>query len=89
MKIIKKIGKTLVGQKIIGFLIFLISKFVFYSIKWDCVDKKTKDLIFTNKTSYIFCCWHSRLFLGPYFLPKGTLTKSPDFNNDSKFDGTI
>ena len=70
MKIIKKIGKTLVGQKIIGFLIFLISKFVFYSIKWDCVDKKTKDLIFTNKTSYIFCCWHSRLFLGPYFLPK-------------------
>ena len=70
MKIIKKIGKTLVGQKIIGFLIFLITKFVFCSIKWDCIDKKTKDLIFKNKRSYIFCCWHNRLFLGPYFLPK-------------------
>ena len=70
MKIIKRIGKTSVGQKIIGFLIFLITKFVFRSIKWDCIDRKTKDLIFKNKTSYIFCCWHNKLFLGPYFLPK-------------------
>ena len=73
MKIIKRIGKTSVGQKIIGFLIFLITKFVFCSIKWDCIDKKTKDLIFKNKRSYIFCCWHNRLFLGPYFLPKNLI----------------
>ena len=73
MKIIKKISKTSIGQKTLGFFIFLISKFIYLTIKWDCLDIKTKDLIFNNKKSYIFCCWHNRLFLGPYLLPKNVI----------------
>ena len=73
MKIIKKISKTESGQKVIGLLIFAISKLIFFSIQWDCFDKETKNLIFNNKKPYIFCCWHNRLFLGPYFLPKNII----------------
>ncbi len=70
MNIIKKFSKNSFGQKIIGIIVFLISKFIFHSIRWDCLSKKEKKIIFKKKQSYIFCCWHNRLFLGPYFLPK-------------------
>ena len=54
MKLVKRISKTILGQKIIRLLVFLISKFIFFSIKWDCVDKNTKNLIFNNNKAYIF-----------------------------------
>ncbi len=68
MNIVKKFTKSLIGQKIVGFIIFLLTKSVFLSIKWRFFENK--NLTFKNNTPYIFCCWHNRLFLGPYFLPK-------------------
>ena len=70
MKLIKRINKSSVGQKVLGFIIFIITKFIFTSIKWECLDLDNKNLIFKNKKPYIFCCWHNKLFLGPHFLPK-------------------
>ncbi len=69
MKIIKRISKTKLGQKTIGFLVYLVTKLVFLSISWKCEDPLTKKIIFKKKKSYIFCCWHNKLFVGPYFLP--------------------
>ncbi len=70
MKLIKRINKSSIGQKILGFFIFVITKFIFYSIRWNCLDLNNKNLIFKSKKTYIFCCWHNKLFLGPHFLPK-------------------
>ena len=70
MNVIKKLTKNIFGQKIIGFLIFVITKFIFHSIRWNCLSKKNQDIIFKKKQPYIFCCWHNRLFQGPYLLPK-------------------
>ena len=70
MNIIKKITKNVFGQKIIGFIVYLITKFIFYSIRWSQLKDNNKDIIFKKKQPYIFCCWHNRLFLGPYLLPK-------------------
>ena len=86
MKLVKRISKTILGQKIIRLLVFLISKFIFFSIKWDCVDKNTKNLIFNNNKAYIFCSWHNRLFLGPYFLPKNRVINVLQSNHS---DGMI
>jgi len=70
MKLIKRINKSLIGQKVLGFVIFIITKFIFFSIRWECLDINNKNLIFNSKKPYIFCCWHNKLFLGPHFLPK-------------------
>tara|TARA_B100001175_G_scaffold296785_1_gene285984 strand:- start:491 stop:1153 length:663 start_codon:yes stop_codon:yes gene_type:complete len=70
MKLIKRISKSLIGQKFLGFIIFIITKFIFTSIRWKCLDISNKNLIYNSKKPYIFCCWHNKLFLGPYFLPK-------------------
>ena len=45
MNIIKKLTKNIFGQKIIGFLIFVITKFIFHSIRWNCLSKKNQDII--------------------------------------------
>ena len=70
MNIIKKFSKNPIGQKIIGYIVFLITKSIFHSIRWNCLSKGDKDKIFKEKQPYIFCCWHNRLFLGPYLLPQ-------------------
>ncbi len=70
MKIIKRFSKTYFGQVVVGITVFIITKFTYFSIKWKCLDLETKNKIFYKKKPLIFFCWHNRLFLGPYFLPK-------------------
>jgi lysophospholipid acyltransferase (LPLAT)-like uncharacterized protein len=73
MRILKRFSKTKYGQKSIGFLFYLITKFICFSIRWKCYDKDQKSNIFNNKNQYIFCCWHNRLFLGPHLLPRNRI----------------
>ena len=73
MRILKRFSKTKYGQKSIGFLFYLITKFICFSIKWKCYDEDQKSNIFNNKNQYIFCCWHNRLFLGPHLLPRNRI----------------
>ena len=70
MRISKRFSKTKIGQKCIGFVFYLITKLIFISIKWKCINEENKSDIFKNKSPYIFCCWHNRLFLGPHLLPR-------------------
>jgi len=73
MRILKRFSKTKYGQKSIGFLFYLITKFIYFSIRFKCYDEKKKSNIFNNKNQYIFCCWHNRLFLGPHLLPRNRI----------------
>ena len=73
MRILKRFSKTKYGQKSIGFLFYLITKFTCFSIRWKCCDEDQKSNIFNNKNQYIFCCWHNRLFLGPHLLPRNRI----------------
>ena len=73
MRILKRFGKTKYGQKSIGFLFYLITKFIYFSVRWKCYDEEQKSNIFNNKNQYIFCCWHNRLFLGPHLLPRNRI----------------
>ena len=73
MRILKRFSKTKYGQKSIGFLFYLMTKFICFSIKWKCYDEIQKSNIFNNKNQYIFCCWHNRLFLGPHLLPRNRI----------------
>ena len=73
MRILKRFSKTKYGQKSIGFLFYLITKFICFSIRWKCYDEDQKSNIFNNKDQYIFCCWHNRLFLGPHLLPRNRI----------------
>ena len=73
MRILKRFSKTKYGQKSIGFLFYLITKFICFSIRWKCYDEDQKSNIINNKDQYIFCCWHNRLFLGPHLLPRNRI----------------
>ena len=73
MRILKRFSKTKYGQKSIGFLFYLITKFICFSIRWKCYHEDQKSNIFNNKNQYIFCCWHNRLFLGPHLLPRNRI----------------
>ena len=73
MRILKRFSKTKYGQKSIGFLFYLITKFICFSIRWKCYDEDQKSNIFNKKNQYIFCCWHNRLFLGPHLLPRNRI----------------
>ena len=73
MRILKRFSKTKYGQKSIGFLFYLITKFICFSIRWKCYDEDQKSKIINNKDQYIFCCWHNRLFLGPHLLPRNRI----------------
>jgi len=73
MRILKRFSKTKYGQKSIGFLFYLITKFIYFSIRLKCYDEEQKSNIFNNKSQYIFCCWHNRLFLGPHLLPRNRI----------------
>jgi lysophospholipid acyltransferase (LPLAT)-like uncharacterized protein len=73
MRILKRFSKTKYGQKSIGFLFYLITKFTCFSIRWKCYHEDQKSNIFNNKNQYIFCCWHNRLFLGPHLLPRNRI----------------
>ena len=81
MKIIKRISKTQIGHTIIGYLIFLITRFVFKSISWECLNIKNQKFILDTNKPLIFCCWHNRLFLGPHFLPKSFLINALQSNH--------
>jgi len=73
MRILKRFSKTKYGQKSIGFLFYLITKFICFSIRWKCYDEDQKSNVINNKDQYIFCCWHNRLFLGPHLLPRNRI----------------
>ena len=73
MRIIKRFSKTSFGQKIIGFLFYLITKIIFLSIRWKFYNEDQKSNIFNVDNQYIFCCWHNRLFLGPHLLPRNRI----------------
>ena len=73
MRILKRFSKTKYGQKSIGFLFYLITKIIYFSIRFKCYDEEKKSNIFNNKNQYIFCCWHNRLFLGPHLLPRNRI----------------
>ena len=70
MRIFKSFSKTSIGQKLIGFLFYFITKLISRSIKWEYFEQSRKTTIFDDKHKYIFCCWHNRLFLGPHLLPR-------------------
>ena len=70
MKFIKKISKNKIGQKLLGYFVYFITKTTFKSVNWKCLDLNTKNDIFSKNNSFIFCTWHNRLYCGPYFLPK-------------------
>ena len=73
MRIIKRFSKTSFGQKLIGFLFYLITKISFLSIRWKYFNEDQKSNIFNVDNQYIFCCWHNRLFLGPHLLPRNRI----------------
>ena len=73
MRIIKRFSKTSFGQKLIGFLFYLITKISFLSIRWKYFNEDQKYNIFNVDNQYIFCCWHNRLFLGPHLLPRNRI----------------
>ena len=54
MRILKRFSKTKYGQKSIGFLFYLITKFIFFSIRWKCYDEDQKSNIFNNKNNLNF-----------------------------------
>ena len=70
MRILKRFSKTGTGQKLIGFIFYLITKLISHSIRWEYFEQSKKSKIFDNKHKYIFCCWHNKLFLGPHLLPR-------------------
>ena len=70
MRISKRFSKTSVGQKIIGFFFYFITKLISCSMRWEYFEQSKKSMIFKNKHKYIFCCWHNKLFLGPHLLPR-------------------
>ena len=69
MKFLKKISKNKFGQKLLGYLVYIVTRLTHMSISWKCLDLKTKNYIFSTNKSFIFCTWHNRLYCGPYFLP--------------------
>jgi len=73
MRTIKRFSKTSLGQKLIGFLFYLITSFICKSIKWQYLVENEKENILKNDEEYIFCCWHNRLFLGPHLLPRNRI----------------
>ena len=68
MKFIKRISKNIFGQKLLGYLVFIITSFTYKSISWKQL-KKTKGYHYSKKEPIIFCTWHNRLYCGPYLLP--------------------
>ena len=73
MRIIKRFSKTDFGQKLIGFLFYFITSFIYRSIRWTYLIESEKSYIFNNHKGMIFCCWHNRLFLGPHILPRNKI----------------
>ena len=70
MRVLKRLSKTSIGQKLIGFLFYFITKLISCSIRWEYFEQSRKAKIFDNRHKYIFCCWHNKLFLGPHLLPR-------------------
>ena len=70
MRVLKRLSKTSIGQKLIGFLFYFITKLISCSIRWEYFEQSRKSKIFDNRHKYIFCCWHNKLFLGPHLLPR-------------------
>ena len=70
MRILKRFSKTIIGQKLIGFIFYFITKLISRSIRWEYFEQSKKSKIFDNRHKYIFCCWHNKLFLGPHLLPR-------------------
>ena len=53
MKYIKRISKNKFGQKLLGYLVFLITNFTFKSISWREIKKKNS-YYYSKKESIIF-----------------------------------
>ena len=70
MRVLKRLSKTSIGQKLIGFLFYFITKLISLSIRWEYFEQSKKSKILDNRYKYIFCCWHNKLFLGPHLLPR-------------------
>ncbi len=70
MRVLKRLSKTSIGQRLIGFLFYFITKLISCSIRWEYFEQSRKSKIFDNRHKYIFCCWHNKLFLGPHLLPR-------------------
>ena len=70
MRQLKRFSKTQIGQKFIGSLFFIITKLIYISISWKSINNSQKITLFKDENSYIFCCWHNKLFLGPHLLPR-------------------
>ena len=68
MKFIKRISKNKIGQKLLGYLVFLITSLTYKSISWTTLNKKNK-YKYNKNEPIIFCTWHNRLYCGPYLLP--------------------
>ena len=73
MRIIKRFSKTGFGQKLIGFLFYLITSSIYRSIRWTYLVESEKSDILNSRNGMIFCCWHNRLFLGPHILPRNRI----------------
>ena len=73
MRIIKRFSKTGFGQKLIGFLFYLITSSIYRSIRWTYLVESEKSDILNSHNGMIFCCWHNRLFLGPHLLPRNRI----------------
>ena len=68
MKFLKRISKNKFGQKLLGYLVFIITSFTYKSISWKLL-KKTNSYFYNKREAIIFCTWHNRLYCGPYLLP--------------------
>ena len=73
MRIIKRFSKTGFGQKLIGFIFYLITSSIYRSIRWTYLVESEKSDILNSHNGMIFCCWHNRLFLGPHILPRNRI----------------
>ena len=68
MKFIKRINKNKLGQKLLGYIVFIITSLTYKSISWKEL-KKTNSYCYRKREPIIFCTWHNRLYCGPYLLP--------------------
>jgi len=73
MLTLKRFSKTNIGQRLIGYFFYFITKLISHSIRWEYFEQSKKSIIFDNRHKFIFCCWHNKLFLGPHLLPRNRI----------------
>jgi lysophospholipid acyltransferase (LPLAT)-like uncharacterized protein len=65
-KILRKFFKTNAVQKFLAFLGTCYVKFVFYTSKWDFINRSVMEQSILQKNGLIVCFWHGKLLMMPF-----------------------